>query len=126
MSIRGETKVDDATIKKLLDSDDTFNDDNNDNNDTITFENKEYSKNKLENYIAGITTNEEVNDVDVFKIGDKNIKILDPNNVVTLGQTQSGGGKYAPFFLKSFKSSKKNKKTKCRKGPRKLNTRRRK
>jgi hypothetical protein len=36
------------------------------------------------------------------------------------------GGKYPPFFFKSFKSSKKNKKTKGRKGPRKLNTRRRK
>ena len=40
-------------------------------------------------------------------------------------ENKKNGGKYAPFFFKSFKSSKKNKKTKGRKGPRKLNTRRR-
>ena len=70
------------------------------NTDVITLEKVSYNINKDENTI----------NKDLENVNDES----------------SGGGKYAPFFLKSFKSSKKNKKTKCRKIPRKLNTRRRK
>jgi hypothetical protein len=61
-----------------------------------------------------------------YKIDNDEKTINEEHKIVDDELSVSVGGKYAPFFLKSFKSSKKNKKTKCRKGPRKLNTRRRK
>ena len=65
------------------------------------------------------------NDSELYDLENGDSFISDVNEKVNYGGGGlKKGGKYSPFFFKSFKSSKKNKKTKGRKGPRKLNTRR--